>query len=164
MSNSFTSSDSGINDLDFDAMVGHITTKEGYAAFEGFLEIAYAADQLRFWAAVNDLRTKTEQADINKTAEEIYKTYLAKKCPREISVINQNKKKIIVAHAEKGEWSVGMFDSIYHECEKVLLDFWKTKYKASKHYTTWLTNKHKKRTEKGIFIFFIIRSLNLLPS
>jgi hypothetical protein len=141
-------------DLDLEAMITHILNPEGYKSFEAALDIIFVGDQLRFFLAVRELHDLTDQTAIDSKCDDIYKTYLAKKCPKEISVINQNKKRLIVTAGDKKEWTKDMFDSVYHECEKVLLDYWKSKYKSSKHYTKWLVEKHDKRKKGTLFILF----------
>jgi hypothetical protein len=153
--------DGGGEDLDLEAMITHILNVDGYKAFETCLDQVFVGDQLRFYFAVRQLHDLTDKGQIDAKAEDIYKTYLAKKCPKEISVINQNKKRLIIAAADKKEYTSDMFDVIFNECEKVLLDYWKTKYKQSKYYTSWLLAKNEKR-KKGSLVLIVLSLPNFV--
>ncbi|KAM9326877.1 regulator of G-protein signaling 10 [Gastrophryne carolinensis] len=63
----------------------------GVAAFQDFLSGEFSEENLLFWLACEDFRKTDEEDQLQKKAEQIYRTFLSSKAPSPVNVESQSR-------------------------------------------------------------------------
>jgi len=116
----------------------HLTNPRGLYYFQECLREHFAAENLHFWKAVQDLQQVSESSVLSET-KAIFDSFFSSSSNSEIN-ISYIKKQKIVKRAAANDWTRDMYDEISTDCFKVMTHYWVPHYRPEASSSVYYKN------------------------